>query len=248
MPRLIAQLLLFSTLVSINSIARAADAAALLNDMARKISGTKQFSVTLLIRYDALQESGQLIEFSERRKMILHRPGELRVEVLQSDGDEGGMVINGSSITQFNSAEAVYSQVDRTGDIDDAVRYAVGKLGIRFPLARLLVTNLPEELEKQVDHVDFVESYQLGDTSIEHIAAVSHAVDSQFWIREDKLPSRIVLTYKNAPGQPRFSADFIDWNLAPELVPDTFRYIAPSGTEKIPVLIRNTPTDKGIAK
>jgi len=226
----------------------AADAAGLLNDMARKVSGTKQFSVTMLIRYDALQESGQLIEFSERRKMILHRPGELRVDVVQSDGDEGGMVINGSSITQFNLSEAVYSQVDRAGDIDDALLYAVGKLGVRFPLARLLVTNLPEEIGKKVDHVDFVESYQLGDTSIEHIAAAGPAVDSQFWIREDKLPSRIVLTYKNAPGQPRFSADFLDWNLAPEPGPDTFQYVAPPGTERIPVLIRSAPADKGIAK
>ncbi len=43
---------------------------------------------------------------------------------------------------------------------------AVAKLGIRFPLARLLVTSLPEEMAKRVTRVDFVESVQLGDVYI----------------------------------------------------------------------------------
>ena len=242
------QLLLLSALVSINSSAMADDAATLLADMAKKIASTNTFSVTLLIRYDALQASGQFIEFSERREMILRRPQELRMDVRQSDGDEGGLVINSNTITQFNLGEAVYSELDRDGDVDGSIRYAVAKLGIRFPLARLLVANLPEEIAKKVTRVDFVESARLGDVPLEHIAAVGTEVDSQFWIREDKLPARIVLTYKNAPGQPRFSADFIDWNLSPELGPETFQYVAPSGAERIPVLIRNTPSDRGIAE
>jgi hypothetical protein len=248
MTRFLSQLLFLSTVVSINSIAMADDAATLLTDMAKKISSTNTFSVTLLIRYDALQESGQLIEFSERREMILRRPEGLRVDVRQSDGDEGGLVINSSTITQFNLSEAVYSQLDRSGNVDASIRYAVAKLGVRFPLARLLVASLPEEMAERVTRVDFVESVQLGDVPLEHIAAVGPEVDSQFWIREDKLPARIVLTYRNAPGQPRFSADFIDWNLAPELGPETFQYVAPPGAERIPVLIRNTPSDREIAE
>ena len=242
------QLLLLSALVSINSSAMADDAATLLADMAKKIASTNTFSVTLLIRYDALQASGQFIEFSERREMILRRPEGLRVDVRQSDGDEGGLVINSSTITQFNLSEAVYSELDRSGDVDASIRYAVAKLGIRFPLARILVTNLPQEIAKKVTRVDFVESARLGDVPLEHIAAVGTEVDAQFWIGEDKLPARIVLNYKNAPGQPRFSADFIDWNSSPELGPGTFQYVAPPGAERIPVLIRNTPSDRGIAQ
>jgi hypothetical protein len=195
-----------------------------------------------------MQESGQLIEFSERREMILDRPDNLRVDTRQSDGDEGGLVVNGSTITQFNLSEAVYSEVDREENIDTSIRYAVAKLGIRFPLARLLVSNLSEELEKKVKRVDFVESNSLDDVTIEHIAAVGSDVDSQFWIREDGLPVRIVLTYKKAPGQPRFSADFIDWNLAPKIGSETFQYIPPVGAEKIPVLIRSASSNKGNAE
>lgn len=223
MTRYMSQLLLLSMVVFSNSAAVAADAATLLTRIAEKISGAEQFSVTMLIRYDTLQESGQLIEFSERRELILQRPQNLRVDTRQSDGDEGGLILDGSTITQFNLSEAVYSQVEQPGDVDSTIRYAVGKLGIRFPLARLLVTNLSEEIGRQIDRVEFVETDRLGDVPAEHIAAVGPGVDSRFWIRPDKLPSRIVLTYKNAPGQPRFSADFVDWNLAPDIDLDTLR-------------------------
>jgi len=248
MTKYISQLLLFSIVVFVNSTAVAADAAALLTGMAEKLSGADRFSVTMLIRYDSLQESGQVIEFSERRELTLQRPQKLRVEARQSDGDEGGLILDGSNITQFNLSEGVYSQVEQKGDVDSTIRYAVGKLGIRFPLARLLVTNLSEELGRKIERVAFIETDQLGDVPVEHILAVGPDVDSQLWIRPDKLPSRIVLTYKNAPGQPRFRADFVDWNLDPDIEPDTFGYIAPAGTEKVPVVIRSAPAGKEVTQ
>jgi hypothetical protein len=248
MTKYISQLLLLSIVVSVNSVAVAADAAALLTGMAEKISGADRISVTLLIRYDTLQESGQVMEFSERRELTLQRPNKLRVDARQSDGDEGGLVLDGSTITQFSLSDAVYSQLEQPGDVDSTIRYLVGKLGIRFPLARLLVRNLPEELGSQVERVEFVETDFLGDVAVEHIAAVGPSVDSQFWIRPDKLPSRIVLTYKNAPGRPRFRADFIDWSLDPDIEPDTFKYIAPTGAEKVPVVIRRAASSKEVAQ
>lgn len=248
MTGFLSKLLSSVTVLAISSHAMAGDAASLLTDMAKKLSSTNAFSVTMQIRYEALQESGQLIEFSEHRDMILRRPEELRVDVRQSDGDEGGLVINSKTITQFNLSEGVYSQFDRSDGVDGSIRYAVSRLGIRLPLARLLVADLPQALAKKVKSVAFVETLRLGDAPLEHIIAVGPEIDAQFWIREDKLPARIVLTYKNAPGQPRFSADFIDWDLAPEPGPNTFQYLAPPDAEKIPVLVRNLPSAEGKAE
>jgi hypothetical protein len=215
----------------------ATDAAARVADMANKLAGASQFSVTLLIRYDAVQASGQVIEFSERRELTVHRPDGLRVDVRQSDGDQGGLVFNGKTISQFNVNEAVYTQLNRPGDVDSTIRYAVSELGVRFPLARLLVTSLPREISRLTTRVDFVETDTLGQLPTVHLAGVSQEVDYQFWIREDDLPSRIVLTYRNAPGRPRFSADFVDWNMAPDNKPGTFEFVASAGAEKIPTLV-----------
>lgn len=248
MMKEISRIILFLAVVFVPGIAHAADAAAILTAMADRLAGAKVFSVTMLIRYDSAQASGQLIEFSERRELVVQRPAKMRVDVRQSDGDAGGLILDGKQVTQFDLTEGVYAQLEQSGDLDATVRYAVEKLDIRFPLARLLVSNLESELRGQIERVAFVETDRLGDEPLDHVAAVALGVDAQFWIRPDKLPARIVLTYRNAPGQPRFSADFLHWNLAPEVGAETFTFKVSGGAEKIPVLVRTVPAGQEVTK
>ena len=88
--------------------------------------------------------------------------------------------------------------------MDGAIRYAVGELGVRFPLARMLVTSFPQEMSRLTTGIDFVERNTLGPVGTDHIAGRTDDLDYQVWIRDDNLPTRIVLTYRNAPGQPQF--------------------------------------------
>ena len=213
--------------------ALAGDTKSQLIDMAKKIAETQQFSVTMHMGYDVVQESGQKIEFSEIRKLTIERPNHMRTYVEQSDGDIGQFVFDGKVITLFSESENVYAQTDLPGDLDSAIRYAVSKMGIRVPLARLLITTFPAELEKLTVDVDYVEHNTLGATPTDHIAGQSEDVDFQVWIAADLLPRRIVMTYKKAPGQPQFWAEFSDWNLKPKISAETFVFKPPKGAEKI---------------
>ena len=213
------------------------DARSQLVDMAKKLAEAKQFSVSIHMNYDVVQQSGQKIQFSEARKVQIIRPNHLRVDALQSDGNTTGLIFDGKTITLFSAAENVYSQTSRPGDVDAAIRHAVGEMGIRVPLARMLVTSLPEELQKLSGEVDYVERNTLSATPTDHIAGRTDSVDYQFWITKDKLPVRIVLTYKNAPGQPQFQAEFSDWEFAPGIDDSTFVFTPPEGAEKIPILV-----------
>jgi len=208
-----------------------------LDQMARKLAGAKQFSVTMNMSYDVVQESGQQIQFSEVRKVKISRPNHFRVDGQQSDGDTTGLVFDGKVLTLFHTTENVYSQTEQTGDVNAALRYAIGKLGIRVPLARLLVTTLPQELKKLNMNVDYVEHNTLGDMPTDHIAIQAKDVDYQIWIRKDLLLARIVLTYKNEPGQPQFQADFSDWNMTSAIKNSVFTYIPAKGAEKIKTLV-----------
>ncbi len=82
------------TLCLFTASAYAADAMSLLTGMAQKIASAKKFSVTIRMRYDVVQDSGQKVEFGEIRKIILKRPKYLRVEAKQSDGDVNGMNVS----------------------------------------------------------------------------------------------------------------------------------------------------------
>jgi hypothetical protein len=222
----------------------ASEAEKRLIDMAGNLATKKQFSVAIHMTYDVLQESGQIIEFGEVRTLQISRPDYLRVDAQQSDGDSGGFIFDGETITQFSNTQNVYSQVDRPGHIDGAIRYAVGELGVRFPLARMLVSNFSQELRRLTTGVDFVERNTLGPETTDHIAGRTDDLDYQIWIREDNLPTRVVLTYRNAPGQPQFRADFSNWNTAPSLKRASFTFKAPGKSERIPTLL---PVSSAIA-
>jgi hypothetical protein len=222
----------------------AVDGKALLMEMAGKLAQAQQFSVTMHMSYDAVQDSGQKIEFSELRKVIIQRPNNLRVDAQQSDGDQSCLIFDGKTITLFSKKENVYSRTSHPGDVDAAIRYAGGQMGIRIPLARILVTDLPQELKKMVTRVEYVEKNTLG-APLDHIAVRSKKVDLQVWIAEDKLPRRIILTYKNAPGQPQFRAEFTDWNLTPKIPAETFKFTPPQGAEKIPTLLPQSQLQSG---
>ena len=221
----------------------AADTESQLFDMAKKLAEAKQFSFTLHMRYDAVQKSGQKIEFSEIRKTTINRPNHIRVEAMQSDGDESLLIFDGKTIMLFNASENVYSQTDCPGDVDAAIRYAVGKMGMRVPLARMLLSTLPSELQKLSTNVDYVEHNILGIAPADHIVGQTKDIDYQVWIAKDMLPGRIVITYKDAPKQPQFRGDFSDWNLAPKISDDTFIFTPPKGAEKIPTLLPATESD-----
>jgi hypothetical protein len=213
------------------------DAKALLVGMANKLAGAKAFSVSMHMNYDVVQASGQKIQFSEDREVQISRPDYLRVDTQQSDGDAGGLIFDGKTLTLFSTTENVYSQTTHPGDVDAAVRYAVGKLGIRVPLARLVTTTLPQDLQKLTTTVDYIEYDVLGAAPTDHIAAQTRDVDFQVWIGSDMLPTRMVITYKNAPGQPQFQAVFSSWNLTSGINDSTFAFTPAKGAERIPTLL-----------
>jgi len=230
-------LFLVITFCLITGSAIAADAEKLLFGMVEKVAGAQQYSVSVRMGYDVVQESGQKIEFGEIRKVIVDRPNHIRVDAVQSDGDKSLFLFDGQMITLFSETENVYSQTDHPGDLDSAVRYAVGKMGVRIPLARMLTKTFPATLKRMGVTVDYVERNRLDRMVTDHIAGQLKDVDFQIWMTKDLLPKRIIITYKKAPGQPQFWADYSEWDLAPKTSAETFIFTPPEGAERIDSLL-----------
>lgn len=214
------------------------DARAILMRMANFLSQTQRFSVTVRSGYDVLQDSGQKIEFGETRRITVSRPNGLRVEVEHSDGDKHLVLYDGKEITAFSPAQKVFAQVSKPGGIDEAVMYFLKDLQMRLPLAALLLSRFPAEIERRTQSLDYVERTLIHGTPSQHLAARTETVDYQVWIAQgaQPLPLRVVLTYKNAEGQPGFRAQFSDWNLAPEIQDTQFAFAPPEGARKISFL------------
>jgi hypothetical protein len=211
----------------------------ILTDMSEFLTGAEHFSVTIRDGYDALQQSGQKIEYGEVRKVTVSRPDRLRFEIERSDGEKGLVIFNGKDLTVYTANNNAYATVSRPGTLDQAIKYAVDDLKIRVPLAMMLLSTLPTELDKLVTSADYVETTTITDVPCNHVAArTSRGVDFQVWVAQggEPLPRRIVITYKDEPGQPQFWADLSDWNLAPEVSDGLFTFTPPDGADRIEFL------------
>jgi len=214
------------------------EAKAILMKMAEFIAKEPAFSVTLRSGYDAIQEDGQYIEFGEKRHILLQRPDRLRVETERSDGERGLVLFDGKQITAFKADDNVYTRVEKPGTVDDALVYLVRDLQFTLPMARLLHTGFPQQIEKKVTAISYVEENTLFDVITDHLAIRSEDVDMQLWVAQGDQPlsRRVILTYKNAPGQPQFRGDFSEWSFAPKVAADSFTFTPPAGAELVPLL------------
>jgi hypothetical protein len=208
--------------------------------MANFLAQLKEFGVTLKCGYDVVQESGQKIEFGEDRKMTIVRPDRFRVDMVRSDGESFMSAFDGKTITVFSPKQKMYAATEAQGDTDTAIQHLVRDLKIRIPLAMLWVTTLPRQMEQRLLDAEIVETSPLQDTPCFHIAGRAETVDFQLWLPTtgDPLPRRIVLTYKNAEGQPQFWANFSEWNLAPNPPATLFTLDIPKDAQRIEFLSR----------
>ena len=214
------------------------EARAILMAMANFLAKTPAYSVTMRSGHDAIQADGQRIEFGEQRRILLQRPDRVRVEVMRSDGDRGMVLFDGKGITVFKADDNVYARVEKPGTVDSALVYLVRDLQLTMPMARMFHTGFPQEMEKLLTAISYVEEDALFDVPTDHLAVRSAEVDMQVWIAqgEQPLPRRVILTYKNAPGQPQFRADLSEWNLSPKVADNSFTFTPPAGAEQIPFL------------
>jgi len=206
------------------------------------LAQAKSFSVTIEAGFDAVQESGQKIEFGETRKVVLRRPDRLRVDTTKRDGSKDGLVFDGKEITIFHLKENVFATAAKPGSVDQAMAFLVNDLDTRVPLAELLNSNLDKALPQRVRSAAYVEQSTIGGVPCDHVALRGDDADVQLWVARDKqpLPRRIVITYKLADGRPQFWAQLSDWNLAPQAPDSLFAYKPSKDAAKIAFSPRQT--------
>jgi len=219
-----------------SAIEKPPSARQVLMQMANFLSKAPKWSVTVHTSYDTVQRDGSKVEWNGVRTVTLSRPDKLRVESKRSDGASTLVIFNGKEITTFDERAKVYAQAAHPGTVDDAVIYFVHDLGMRLPLALLLMERLPAELQQRVQSVEYVEKAEALDAPAHHVVGKTSTVDFQLWITEGDrpVPLRAVLTYRNAPGQPQFRAQFTDWRFDITPPNSLFTFAPDSGVNKIP--------------
>jgi hypothetical protein len=215
----------------------------LLLGMANYLAGLDSFTVTVRGGFDVVQDDGKKIQFLEVRNVALARPDRLRAEETGADGRNSLVLFDGTHVSVFDGDLGVFAQADQPGTVDDAIIYFTRELQMRLPLAPLLTTRFPAELESRLQFVDYVETSYVFEEPAQQIVGSTGVVDFQVWIAQGDrpLPQRIVLTYRGEAGQPQYWADFIDWNIRPRISKSRFEFKPPKDAKQIVFAVQIVP-------
>jgi hypothetical protein len=205
----------------------------------------KRFSFSADSGYEVVQQDGSKLEFGASRRYTVQRPDRVRVETELREGGRRLTVFDGKSFVMADLDENAYARADlKNGrDIDFMIDLVRDRLDTPLPLAELLRNNPRQAIEDALESADVVGTERLRGVDCDHLALRNPDADVQLWIAQGERPRlrRVVITYRNLPGQPSFWADLEDWSLSPELAASTFTFTPPAGAERVRLDVRPAP-------
>ena len=118
------------------------------------------------------------------------------------------MVFDGKTLTLLGKDANLYTQVDVPGTLDHLVDELRDKYHRPVPGADLLLSNVYDELMRDVIDVKDLGSGVIGGTECDHLAFRTKEVDWQIWIAqgEHPYPCRYVITVQARSTRDRNTA------------------------------------------
>jgi hypothetical protein len=217
---------------------------ALLRQMGNLLRNTRQFRFEATETFDDVRPSGQKLQFTNHRVLAVRRPNRVYADV-RGDTANRRVWYDGKNVTVLEKMENLYVVTKGARDIDTTMDYIVETYGIHVPLMDLLYADPYRVVTERVQTGAYIGFHQTGDVKCHHLAFTQENVDWQIWIEQGArpLPRKVVITYKQLPGQPQYMATFHGWNLAPRLPASQFAFRRPAGAQKIDL----APLAKGTA-
>ena len=207
----------------------------LIKEMSAYIGSAQEFTFHADVTFDHVLPSGQKLQFSAAEEVVLQRPGRLYVEW---NGDLGARKFwyDGKSVTLYDPATPFYASETAPPEVDDMLGQLLPKLDFVPPLADFLYRDPYKAVRDNIQY-----GFDLGQTDVNGrscraLAFVEKDIDWQIWIENGPqlTPCKLVISYKNQPAQPQFTAVFSDWDFAPRIAEPVFTPELPPGTQKIP--------------
>lgn len=211
------------------------EALSVFKGMADYLTSTGEFAFHFESAYDVVQESGIKVEFGASRKISLSRPNRLHVESQRRDGMRGVFVFDGDNIWAYAPDENVYATAEQPGDVDETIDFVVTELRMKAALADLLSMDLYEKVESELTGALYLGETVVAGVACDHLLMSNDYTDFQMWITTGDRPvlKRIVITYREEPGEPQYRAHIVKWDMSPEDTGGQFEFEPPDGAERI---------------
>ena len=183
---------------------------------------------------DDVQPDGQKIQFSHIREFTVVRPDKLKVV---TTGDVRRRILwkDGKTLTVLDVEKNVYAQLPDPGTIAQAIDELQEKYGMSLPAADLLAGDVYETVTAGCDSIDYIGKNYAGEELCDHLAFTRKDIDWQIWVSTGDQPllRKVVITYKEDPGEPQYTMRLLKVGDAPEIHDEVFDCEIPEGAERI---------------
>ncbi|WP_165820323.1 DUF2092 domain-containing protein [Microvirga sp. KLBC 81] len=182
-----------------------------------------------------LGESGQPLHIFHTMKVLVRRPDRLKIQVTGDDGSND-LVYDGKTVSLFSPDRKVYSVMAAPGGIPAALNEVLNKLNIDFPLVNFFGVSPEQSLLRKV-----VAGWQVGTATIDgvecrHLFFQQMAgTEMELWVENNHaaIPRRLIVTYRLLPGQPRFVAEFTNWDSQGRFANAEFAFQPPADAKQV---------------
>lgn len=222
--------------IGLGAPVKADEAAAktMLKAMADYLAAQKNISFEYDTNLEVVTKDDQKLLLASSGEIDLSRPDKLRAS------RTGGFanvetVFDGKVLTLLGKDANAYAQAEVPGTLDHLIDELRDKYHRPVPGADLLISNVYDELMRDVTDVKDLGSGVIGGTECDHLAFRAKDVDWQIWIAqgEHPYPCRYVITSKGVSQGPQYSIQISDWKAGEDVEADDFVFKAPADAKKI---------------
>ncbi len=205
-----------------------------LSDACKYLAQTPFFGITAEIWQEHVTDSGEKLQFTRVVDMEVKRPDRLHV-VVESPRVNQQFWYNGDSLTILDGKRNLYSATSMPANLDAMLDTAHDQFGIDLPLIDLAISDPYSNAVARVQNGRYLGISQAMGFACHHLAFTQDNIDWQVWIQDGPQPliRKFVITHKNEPGSPEFTALIRSWNLNDRIADSDFAFTPPRGATKI---------------
>lgn len=206
-----------------------------LRRMSDYLGSMRQFSFVAEAAFDEVSETtGQKLQFSRLSRVDVARPDAIR-GATEGDLESRRYWYDGRRLTILDTDRNVYSQVSVPPRIDDMFDHVADEYGLVVPLSDLLFDDVYDALVEGVLIGQYVGRHRVGPYRCHHLAFTQDTIDWQIWIEDGErpLPRKMVITYKDLPDAPQYTALFTEWRTRESFPSDHFRFEPPATARRV---------------
>lgn len=187
-------------------------AAEILQNMSYFLGSKDEYTFKAEVMFDQLVNSNRKIQYSAEEKVYLKKKGGMTIEYVS---DLGGYKLwfQDGNLTVLELPTNLFSIATLPATIDQALTKLQKDYNFTPALSDFLFINTFRVLTENVTSASYFGTSKVFGVRCDHLAFVQQDIDWQIWVEIGKrqIPRKLVITYKNLPGQPQFIAILKDW-------------------------------------